>query len=233
MVADLFRSRAALETEIWMLRQQINVLRRTAPKKQTFSSIDRLIFVCLYRLRPGVREALAIVKPETVVKWHRSGFRLYWRWKSKARGASQIEFAIGTPGASRLTTRQKRNAPCSLGKVLGLGVYPSDTLKVIGSPQRGGFVRVPQLLFGLMIEFLVPAIGLSGLLPQFVSPMNDLFFGGVFHFCLRSGNRDPARVSRGKRPCEPFCPYCLTHQSQRLEVVPVRGSQCRVGLVFV
>ena len=45
MVADLFRSRAALETEIWMLRQQINVLRRTAPKKQTFSSIDRLIFV--------------------------------------------------------------------------------------------------------------------------------------------------------------------------------------------
>ena len=86
MVADLFRSRTALEVEIWMLRQQINVLRRTAPKKQTFSAIDRLIFVCLYRLLPGVRDALAIVKPETVVKWHRAGFRLYWRWKSKARG---------------------------------------------------------------------------------------------------------------------------------------------------
>jgi hypothetical protein len=67
MVADLFRSRTALEVEIWMLRQQINVLRRTAPKKQTFSAIDRLIFVCLYRLLPGVRDALAIVKPETVV----------------------------------------------------------------------------------------------------------------------------------------------------------------------
>ena len=86
MVADLFRSRTALEVEIWMLRQQINVLRRTAPKKQTFSAIDRLIFVCLYRLLPGVRDALAIVRPETVVKWHRAGFRLYWRWKSKARG---------------------------------------------------------------------------------------------------------------------------------------------------
>src|SRR6202049_390615 len=85
-VVDLVRSRAALEAEIWMLRRQINVLRRTAPKKQTFSSIDRLIFVCLYRLRPGVRDALAIVKPETVVKWHHAGFRLYWRWKSKARG---------------------------------------------------------------------------------------------------------------------------------------------------
>src|ERR1700686_1101524 len=85
MVVDLFRPRAALEAEILTLRQQINVLRRTAPKKQTFSSIDRLIFVCLYRLLPGVRDAMAIVKPETVVKWHRAGFRLYWRWKSKAR----------------------------------------------------------------------------------------------------------------------------------------------------
>ena len=75
MVTDLFLSRAALEAEIWMLRQQINVLRRTAPKKQTFSAIDRLIFVCLYRLLPGVRDALAIVKPETVVKWYRAGFR--------------------------------------------------------------------------------------------------------------------------------------------------------------
>jgi hypothetical protein len=55
-------------------------------RSRALSSIDRLIFVCLYRLRPGIREALAIVKPETVVKWHRSGFRLYWRWKSKARG---------------------------------------------------------------------------------------------------------------------------------------------------
>jgi hypothetical protein len=86
MVLDLFRSRAALEAEILTLRPQINVLRRAAPKKQTFNSIDRLIFVCLYRLRPNVREALAIVKPETVVKWHRAGFRSYWRRKSKARG---------------------------------------------------------------------------------------------------------------------------------------------------
>src|ERR1700747_3535918 len=53
IVADLFRSRTALEVQIWMLRQQINVLRRTAPKKQTFSAVDRLIFVCLYRLLSG------------------------------------------------------------------------------------------------------------------------------------------------------------------------------------
>src|ERR1700738_3578927 len=86
MVADLFRSGAALEAEILTLGQQINVLRRTAAEKQTFSSIDRLIFVCLYRLLPGVRDALATVKPETVFKWHRAGFRLYLCWKSKAQG---------------------------------------------------------------------------------------------------------------------------------------------------
>ena len=63
-VVDLLRSRAALEAEIWTLRQQINVLRRAAPKKLSFSTIDRLIFVGLYRLFPGVCGALAIVKPD-------------------------------------------------------------------------------------------------------------------------------------------------------------------------
>ena len=62
-VVDLFRSRAALEAEILTLRQQIIVLRRTAPKKQTFGAIDRLVFVGLYRLFPRVLDALAIVRP--------------------------------------------------------------------------------------------------------------------------------------------------------------------------
>src|SRR5258708_33451344 len=85
-VVDLFRSRAALEAEILTLRQQIIVLRRTAPKKQTFSAIDRLVFVGLYRLFPRVLDALAIVRPGTVIRWHRAAFSLYWRWKSRPRG---------------------------------------------------------------------------------------------------------------------------------------------------
>jgi hypothetical protein len=70
MVPDLFRSRAALEAEILTLRHQINVLRRTAPKKQTFSSIDRLTFVCLYRLGApvGIR-ALAFAASRSGVTW--------------------------------------------------------------------------------------------------------------------------------------------------------------------
>src|SRR5258707_13776385 len=69
---DLFRSRAAIEAEILTLRQQIIGLRRTAPKKQSFGAIDRLVFVGLYRLFPRVLDALAIVRPGTVIRWHRA-----------------------------------------------------------------------------------------------------------------------------------------------------------------
>src|SRR5258708_6084442 len=77
---------AALEAEIWTLRQQINVLRRTAPKRLSFSVLDHLVFVGLYRLFPKACDALAIVKPDTIIRWHRAGFRAYWRWKSRHRG---------------------------------------------------------------------------------------------------------------------------------------------------
>jgi hypothetical protein len=82
----LLRSRAGLEAEILVLRHQLNVLSRQAPKRVAFNSIDRLVFAGLYRLAPGVLEALKILKPETVIRWHRAGFRTYWRRKSGARG---------------------------------------------------------------------------------------------------------------------------------------------------
>jgi hypothetical protein len=61
------------------------VLRRKSPQRLTFTSIDRLVFAGLYRLAPGVLDALKIVGPETVIRWHRAGFRAYWRWKSRPR----------------------------------------------------------------------------------------------------------------------------------------------------
>jgi hypothetical protein len=85
-LARLFRSRAALEAENLVLRQQINVLRRTAPRRRHVTGLDRLIFVSLCRLFPSVRDALAVVTPDTVIRWHRAGFRTYWRWKSRIRG---------------------------------------------------------------------------------------------------------------------------------------------------
>src|ERR1035438_3705796 len=85
-VAELFRSRASLEAEILTLRHQVNVLRRNSAKRPAFTNIDRLVFAALYRLVPRVVNALVIVEPETVIGWHRPGFRLFWRWKSRCRG---------------------------------------------------------------------------------------------------------------------------------------------------
>src|SRR6266852_6133998 len=85
-VVLLFRSNGRLEAEIVILRHQLNVLHRRMPSRARLTLIDRLIFIWLYRLRPSVLSAVVIVQPETVVRWHREGFRLYWRWKSRARG---------------------------------------------------------------------------------------------------------------------------------------------------
>ena len=81
----LFRSRARLQVEILILRHQLNVLQRKAPQRVAFSSIDRLVFAGLYRLAPGVLDALKILKPETVLRWHRAGFRAYWQIESARR----------------------------------------------------------------------------------------------------------------------------------------------------
>jgi hypothetical protein len=71
-VAGLFRSRAALQTEVLALRPQLNVLRRRAPKRVAVSNIDRLVFAGLYHLPPEVLDAEKILKPETIIRWHRS-----------------------------------------------------------------------------------------------------------------------------------------------------------------
>jgi hypothetical protein len=78
VLASLFRSRAKLEAENLVLRQQINVLRRRMPKRPDLNNTDRFLFVWLYRWFPSVLGAVAIVRPETIIRWHRAGFRAYW-----------------------------------------------------------------------------------------------------------------------------------------------------------
>jgi hypothetical protein len=72
-LVGLFRSRASLQAENLVLRHQLNVLRRKSPRRITSSAIDRLLFVGLYALAPSVLDALQIVKPDTVIRWHRAG----------------------------------------------------------------------------------------------------------------------------------------------------------------
>ena len=85
-VVGLFRSRVALQAEILVLRHQLNVLRRKSPRRVALGNIDRAVLIGLYRLAPKVLEALKIIAPETVIRWHRAGFRAYWRCESRPLG---------------------------------------------------------------------------------------------------------------------------------------------------
>src|SRR5258705_11009994 len=127
-LVDLIRARATLEAEIWVLRQQINVLRRAARRRQSFGIFDRLIFVGLYRVFPKICDALAIVKPDTIVRWHRAGYRSYWRWKSRPRGGRPT-----VPAEIRKLIREMSianplwGAPRIHGELLKLGIEIGQT----------------------------------------------------------------------------------------------------------
>ena len=82
-VRGLVSDQARLAAENLALRQQLAVLKRTTPRPKIRRS-DQIFWVWLSRLWAEWRVALVVVKPETVVRWHRQGFRLYWRWKSKS-----------------------------------------------------------------------------------------------------------------------------------------------------
>src|SRR3981189_1311782 len=85
LLAVLRSPQARREAEILYLRQQLIVLNRSAPARPRLKAIDRLIFICLYRLFPSLIDASIVFKPETLLRWHRHGFRLFWRWKSRRR----------------------------------------------------------------------------------------------------------------------------------------------------
>ena len=96
MVAVLrvfFRSRGGAALEILALRQQVAVLKRKRPRP-TLNSVDRLFWTTLRAVWCRWADVLIIVKPETVIGWHRAGFRLYWGWRSRPRGRPRITVEI-------------------------------------------------------------------------------------------------------------------------------------------
>src|ERR1700674_3461642 len=84
MLARRFRSRAVVELEHLALRHQLHVLRRQRPGRLRLFTFDRLFWVLLYQLWPRCLETMVLVKPATVIQWHRQGFRLFWRWRSRS-----------------------------------------------------------------------------------------------------------------------------------------------------
>src|SRR5260370_23349241 len=84
------RSRAALDLKLIAIQHQLAVLRRQRPGRPQLSSLDRLLWVWLYRIWPQVIDTMILVKPATVVQWHRKGFRLHWRRRSRRPGRPKI-----------------------------------------------------------------------------------------------------------------------------------------------
>ena len=123
-----FQTRAALQLEILALRHQINVLRRAQRGRVRLTRVDRLLWTWLLHVWSGWRSALIIVKPETVIAWHRRGFRLYWTWKSRQDGPGRPE----VPREVRDLIRQMSpanplwGAPRIHGELLKLGIELSQ-----------------------------------------------------------------------------------------------------------
>jgi hypothetical protein len=109
LVSSLFKSKSRLEAENAALRQQLAVLQRKVRGRVQFTNSDRLFFIQLYRWFPAILKAMTIIRPETLVRWHRAGFRQYW-------GASHNGFSL-------LIRRMRLRSSCS---ILGLPGRPWD-----------------------------------------------------------------------------------------------------------
>jgi hypothetical protein len=152
-VVDLFRPRAALEAEILVLRQQIVVLRRGKPGRLPFSGIDRMVLGWVCHLFPTARGALAIVRPDTVVRWHRVGLRCYWRFKSRRRRGHP-----GVPAAIRQLIREMSlanplwGAPRIHGELLKLGIDVGQTSVAKYRPDQR------RQIYGAQARIAVPGL---------------------------------------------------------------------------
>lgn len=135
-----FKTQARLEADIVLLRHQLNVLRQRVPSKPRLTMPDRLLFVWLYRLYPSVLNAVTIVQPATVIRWHRTGFRLYWRWRSRARGGRpRVPVEVRQLIREMSLVNRLWGAPRIHGELLKLGieVAQSTVAKYMARSGRG------------------------------------------------------------------------------------------------
>ena len=128
-LADLLRSRASLQLEILALRQQLAMVADRDRKRLSIHKSERIFWVWLYRLWPACLQTLKIFKPDTLVRWHRKGFRLYWTWKSRPRQGGRP--AIDPDVRKLIRTMSRTNigwgAPRIHGELKMLGIEISES----------------------------------------------------------------------------------------------------------
>ena len=198
VLASPFRSKLRLEAENAVLRHQSNVLRRRLNGRVQLTNNDRWFFIQLYRRFPSILKVVAIVQPETLVRWHRAGFRRYWRWKSTSRGGRpRIEIELRALIRQMSTENELWGAPRIHGELLKLGFSAAQStvarymVKRRGPPSQGGrtFLRnhapdiaamdlfvVSTIGFKLLYAFVVVRLAeiLSGSTSQQIRPPNGL-----------------------------------------------------------
>src|SRR6202022_682003 len=168
VLASPFKSKSRLEAENAVLRHQLVVLRRKLKGRARLTNNDRWFLVQMYRWFPSILKVVTIVQPETLVRWHRVGFRSYWRWKSSSRGGPpQIETELRALIRRMSTENQLWGAPRIHGELLKLGFSVAQStvatymVKRRGPPSQGWrtFLRnhVPDI--AAMDLFVVPDIG--------------------------------------------------------------------------
>src|SRR3979490_2808628 len=168
MLASLFKSNIRLEAENAVLRHQLIVLRRKLKGRARLTNNDRWFFVQLYRWFPSILPVLMIIRPETLLRWHRAGFRRYWRWKSRRRGGRPpIEAELRALIRQMSTENLLWGAPRIHGELLKLGFELAQSsvakymVKHRGPPSQGWrtFLRNHAPDIAAMDLFVVPTIG--------------------------------------------------------------------------
>src|SRR5260370_18751208 len=122
VLASPFKSKLRLEAENAALRHQLIVLRRKLRGRVKLANSDRWFFIQLYRWFPSILKVLTVIRPETLVRWHRAGFRSYWRWKSRSSGGRpQIETDLRALIRQMSVDNSLWGAPRINGELLKLG----------------------------------------------------------------------------------------------------------------
>jgi hypothetical protein len=168
VLASPFKSNSRLEVENAVLRHQLIILQRKVRGRARLTNNDRWFFVQMYRWFPSIMKVVTIIEPETLVRWHRAGFRRYWRWKSRSRGGRpQIDLEL------RMLIRQMSmenllwGAPRIHGEFLKLGFSVAQSTVATYMVERRGppslgwrtFLRNHAPDMAAMDLFVVPTIG--------------------------------------------------------------------------
>ena len=168
VLASPLKSKSLLAAENAVLRHQLTVLKRRLKGRARLTNSDRWFLVQVYRWFPSILTAVTIVRPETLVRWHRAGFRLYWRWKSNSRGGRPpIENELRALIRQMSTENQLWGAPRIHGEMLKLGFSVAQStvarymVKRRGPPSQGWktFLRNHAPDIAAMDLLVVPTVG--------------------------------------------------------------------------